>query len=86
MSLGGIELEIEGRGWIKERGVFGGSMWGTTFFHASLNIFSASAGAALETVENHRKEAAPASREAVGSINRSARKSEKGRERGENGK
>lgn len=54
VNLEGIEEGFGGRGLIKARGVFGGSMLGTIFFHASIN--AASAGAfASRSLENRRQ-------------------------------
>ncbi len=51
MSLAGILEGVGGRGVMKERGVLGGSRFGTTLFHASAKALSA--GDASETsVEN----------------------------------
>ena len=57
MSLVGIEAGVAGRGCIYAEGVLGGSMLGTTFFHASTKLESA-VGAAGRSVEKHRDLAA----------------------------
>lgn len=56
MSLVGIEDGLGGRGCMKESGVLGGSMLGTTFFQASTNAESAQ-GAAGGSVERNRPQA-----------------------------
>lgn len=40
MILEGMEEGVGGRGFMKESGVFGGSMFGVTFFQASTNAES----------------------------------------------
>lgn len=53
MSLEGIEEVVAGLGFIKDKGVRGGSILGTTFFHASSK--AASLGAvASRSVANRR--------------------------------
>ena len=53
VSLEGMEGGVDGRVCMKDKGVFGGSMFGTTFFHASTNPATA-AGAEERSVENGR--------------------------------
>lgn len=50
--LEGIEEGVGGRGFMKEDGVFGGSMFGVTFFHDSMKVSSADGVA--RSVENGR--------------------------------
>lgn len=55
MSFEGIEEGVGGRGFMKERGVLGGSMFGETFLHPSTNAASSVGDAAKSEVENGRK-------------------------------
>lgn len=48
MSFVGIEEGVEGRGFMKEEGVCGGSMFGATFFHASTKVESSVDGSSVE--------------------------------------
>lgn len=50
VSLEGMDEGVAGRGFMKERGVLGGSMFGITFFQASTKVES-SVGAAGRSVE-----------------------------------
>lgn len=50
VSLEGMEEGVGGRGFINASGVFGGSMLGAAFFHASRNVES-TAGASVTSVE-----------------------------------
>ena len=52
VSFEGIEEGVGGRGFMKESGVFGGSMLGETFFHASTKAVSSAGDAAGRSVEN----------------------------------
>lgn len=56
MSLDGIEDGVGGLGSMNERGVLGGSMLGTSFFHASTNAASAACSAG-RSAEKRRVEA-----------------------------
>ena len=48
MSFVGIEEAVDGRGFMKEEGVCGGSMFGATFFHASTKLESIVDGTSVE--------------------------------------
>ena len=48
MSFVGIEEAVDGRGFMKEEGVCGGSMFGATFFHASTKVESIVDGTSVE--------------------------------------
>ena len=48
MSFVGIEEAVDGRGFMKEEGVCGGSMFGATFFHDSTNVESIVDGTSVE--------------------------------------
>lgn len=66
VSLDGMEDGVGGRGCMNESGVLGGSMFGTTFFHASTNAASAVAAAgAGASAENARRGAPSAARDST---------------------
>ena len=48
VSFVGIEEAVEGRGFMKEEGVRGGSMFGATFFHDSTKVESIVDGSSVE--------------------------------------
>ena len=48
VSFVGIEEAVDGRGFMKEEGVCGGSMFGATFFHASTKLESIVDGTSVE--------------------------------------
>lgn len=55
VSLVGMEAGVGGRGFIRDMGVAGGSMFGATFFHASTNVESSAASAGTSAVASARR-------------------------------